>query len=216
MRVAGGRLDLEDALLDREERDVERAAAEVEDEDVALVALLVEAVGDGRRRGLIDDAEYVEARDRARVLRRLALRVVEVRRHRDDGVVHVLAEVRLGDLLHLDQNHRRDLLGRERLLLVAVRDGDLRLAADARRDLERPVLHVRLDGRVRELAADEALGVEDGVVRVHRDLVLGRISDEALRLVEGDVRGRRAVALVVRDDLHAVVLPDAHAGIGGP
>jgi hypothetical protein len=34
--VARGGLDLEDALLDGEERDVEGAAAEVEDEDVLL------------------------------------------------------------------------------------------------------------------------------------------------------------------------------------
>ena len=38
-------------------------------------------------------------------------------------------------------------------------------------------------------------------------LRLGRVANEALRLVEGDVRRRRAVALVVRDDLHRIVLP---------
>merc|ERR1719473_1856053 len=76
VRVARGRLDLEDALLDREERDVERAAAEVEDEHVLLVALLVETVRDRGRGRLVDDAQHVEPRDRAGVLRRLALRVV--------------------------------------------------------------------------------------------------------------------------------------------
>jgi len=56
VRVAGGRLDLEDALLDRQERDVKRAAAEVKDEDVLLAELgrFVESVGDragAERRG---------------------------------------------------------------------------------------------------------------------------------------------------------------------
>ena len=94
LRVAGGRLDLEHALPDLEERDVERAAAEVEDED-RLVVLLVEPVGERRRRRLVDDPEHLEAGDLARLVRGLALRVVEVRRHRDDGLVHLVAQVGL-------------------------------------------------------------------------------------------------------------------------
>ena len=42
---------------------------------------------------------------------------------------------------------------------------------------------------------------------VHRDLVLGRISDKTLGLIEGNVRWGGTVTLVVRDNLHAVVLP---------
>jgi hypothetical protein len=69
VRVARRRLHLEDAVLDREKRDVEDAAAEVEDEHVVLAALLVEPVRDRGRRRLVDDAQHVHAADRARVLR---------------------------------------------------------------------------------------------------------------------------------------------------
>ena len=214
--VAGGGLDLEDTLLDGQERHVEGAAAEVEDEDVALRrGLLVEAVRDRRRGRLVDDAQHVEAGDRARVLGGGALRVVEVGRHGDDGVGDVLAEVGLGGLAHLDEHHRGDLLREELLRLALVLDLDGRAVALLGEHLEGEVLHVALGGRVGELAADEALGVEDGVRGVHRRLVLRGVADHALRLREGDERGRRAVALVVGDDLNAVVLPDADARVGG-
>ena len=204
VRVARGRLDLEDALLDGEERHVEGAAAEVEDEHVALRRrLLVEAVRDRRRGRLVDDAQHVEAGDRAGVLGRRALRVVEVGGDGDDGVGHVLAEVGLGGLLHLDQHHRRDLLGEELLLLALVLDEDGRAVAVLGDDLEGEVLEVGLRGRVGELAADEALGVEDGVLRVERGLVLGGVADHPLRVGEGDERRGGAVALVVGDDLDA-------------
>ena len=71
-------------------------------------------------------------------------------------------------------------------------------------DLVRPVLHVGLNISVRELSSDESLGVEDGVVRVHGDLVLGGITDESLRVVESDVRGGGSVTLVVGDNLDTV------------
>ncbi len=91
--VAGGRADLDDAVADLEEGDVEGAATEVEDQDGLLLLALVEAVGEGSRGGLVDDAQDVETGDGAGFLRGLTLGVVEVRRDGDDRVGDVLTEV---------------------------------------------------------------------------------------------------------------------------
>ena len=82
VRVAGGRLHLEHALAEVEDRHVERAATEVEHED-GLVVVLVEPVGQRGRGGLVDDAQHLEAGDLAGLLGGLALGVAEVRGHGD-------------------------------------------------------------------------------------------------------------------------------------
>ena len=79
-RVAVGREDLDDALADAQDRDVERAAAQVVDRDDLFLAGPVEAVGERRGGRLVDDAQDLEAGDLAGVLGRLALGVVEVGR----------------------------------------------------------------------------------------------------------------------------------------
>ena len=105
MRVAIGRLDLDHALADLERGDVERAAAEVVNGD-RLVLLLVQAVGQRGRGGLVHDALDVESGDLAGVLGRLALGVVEVGGNGDDGLGDLLPEVVFRRLLELAQDHR--------------------------------------------------------------------------------------------------------------
>jgi len=56
----------------------------------------------------------------------------------------------------------------ELLRLATVFDFDDGLSG-LRDDLERKVLYVGLDFNIVELATDEALGIEDGVVGVHGD-----------------------------------------------
>ena len=80
--VAVGALHLEHAVADLEDRHVEGAAAEVEHEDGLVGRALVEAVGEGGRGGLVDDAQHLEAGDLAGLLGGGALGVVEVRRAR--------------------------------------------------------------------------------------------------------------------------------------
>ena len=186
--VAGGRLDLEHTVADLEHRHVERAAAEVEDEDRLVAAFLVEPVRERGRGRLVDDAQHLEARDLAGLLGGLALGVVEVRGDGDDGLVDRLAEVLLGVALQLLQDAGGDLL---RVVGLAV-------------DVDRPVgAHVALDG------TDRAIGVRDR-------LALRDFTDQHLAgLRERDDGGCRAGALGVGDDGGLARLQHCDHGVGG-
>ena len=70
--VAVGRFDLEDAVADFEYGNIEGAAAEIVNGDGAAF-LLLETVGERRRRRLVDDAQNLETGDAAAVLGGLAL-----------------------------------------------------------------------------------------------------------------------------------------------
>src|SRR4051794_35791630 len=82
--VAGGRENFEKPVLEFEDGDVERAAAEIVDRD-ALVLLVLESVRQRGGGGLIDDAENIQSRDLAGIARGLALTIVEIRRNSNDG-----------------------------------------------------------------------------------------------------------------------------------
>ena len=210
VRVAVGRDDLDDLLADLEHRDVERAAAEVVDGDQVLLAL-VEAVGERGRGRLVDDALDVEAGDAARVLGRLALRVVEVRRHGDDRLGDLLAEVLLGGALEL----ARGCAPRSPAASSACRGS----RSPRRRSARATTLYgTRLVSScdLVELAAHEALDREDGVLGIGDRLAAGDLADQDLALVvEGDHRRGQASAFLVGDDLGLLALHDRDDGVGG-
>ena len=207
--VAVRRLHLEDAVAELEHRHVERAAAEVEDEDRLVGAFLVETVGQRGRGGLVDDPDDVEAGDLAGVLRRLALRVVEVGGHGDDDVRDRLAEERLGVRLQLLQDHRADLRRGE---LPAVGD-NTRVAVLALNDLVGNDGH--LVGDLFPLAAHEALDRGDRVLRIRHLLAPRGRPDEPLAVLgERDDGRRRAAALGVRDHGRLAALEHGHAAVG--
>ena len=168
-----GGLDVEDAFADLEQGHVERAAAEVEDEHRLLFVFLVEPVGQGSRRRLVDDAQHLEAGDLTGFLCCLALGVTEVRGDGDDRLRYRVAEVGLCVPLQLRQDLRTDLL-RDPLLPV---------------DVDGPVLaHVPFDRA-------------DRPVRVRDRLALRDLADEDLAaLGERDDRRGRACALRVGDN----------------
>ena len=94
--VAGGCKNFDHAVADFENRDIERAAAEVVNK-YFLVGVLgfVKTVSKRRRSRFVDDTLYVKTRDTTCVLGSLTLSVGEVRRNGDDRFGDFRAEVAL-------------------------------------------------------------------------------------------------------------------------
>jgi hypothetical protein len=173
--VSVGRLDLEDTVLDLEDRDIECATSQIVNSD-DVVGGLIKTVCEGGSGGLIDDTEDVESGNHTGVLGGLTLGVVEVGGDGDDGVLDVLAHVGLGSLLHLSEDEATHL--RRRVLLSLGLEPSI--AVGVLDNLVGHLLDIALDLAIGELAADEALGSEKSVLWVDNGLALGSNTNEAL------------------------------------
>lgn len=133
--VTSSSQNLEDTLVNGQQGNIESTTTKIVDNDVALSVGLVKTVGNGGRSGLVDDTEDVETGNDTGILGSLALSVVEVGRDGNNGVGDLLAQVGLGDLLHLAENDGGDFFGSEGLvgtsylnlnnrLVVLVLDGE--------------------------------------------------------------------------------------------
>ena len=208
--VTGGGEHLEHAIAHLQHRHVEGAAAQVEHQD-ALVALLVEAVGQRGRGGLVDDAQHLEAGDLAGILGGLALGVVEVGGHGDHRLGHRFTEVLAGVFGQLAQHLGAHLLGGE--LLAQHRALDLHIGAG----LLHAIAHfLRFLVHLIHAAADEALHRIEGVFRVHHRLALGDLTHQ-LVLVLGVGHHRRSGAepFGVGDHGGLAALHHGHAAVRG-
>ena len=108
--VAGGGEYPKDAFVDTQNRDVEGPAAQVVDQDGAVLTA-VDAVGQGRCCGFDDDAQAFNACESCGVLGCLALSVVELGGDRDDRSLDCLAKRCFRGLLEFLQDQRGDLFG---------------------------------------------------------------------------------------------------------
>ena len=208
VRITVGGLHFEDAVAEFQDGDIERTATEVEHGHLHILVLLVEAVSQCSGRRLVDDSLHVETGDFACLLRRLTLRVAEVSRHGNHGLLHFLAEIILSRLLHLLQHHSADFL-RAVELAVDVHTRRVVVATD------HLVAHaVRLLGHAVVGLTHETLDREDGLQRVGDCLPLGRITDLPLAVLgERHDRRRGALAFRVDDDGRLVAFHDRYARV---
>ena len=123
----------------------------------------------------------------------------------------LLSEVSFGGFLHLVQDHGRDLLSGEDLFALGSVNLDVGLGVLVD-DLEGEVLDVMLNRGVSPFATNQSLSVENCVLGIGSQLILGGVADQTFSFGgESDVRGGDTVALVVGDDFDAAVLKHSDA-----
>ena len=174
MGVTGSGEHLEHTVAHLEHGDVEGAAAQVENQD-ALIALAIEAVGQGCRSRLVDDAQHLKASDLAGVLGGLALGVVEIGGNGDHRLGHRLTEILASVFGELAQHLGAHLLGCK--LLIENRALHLHIGAG----LFNAIAHfLRFFVDFINAASDEALHRIEGVLRVHHRLTLGDLAHQLI------------------------------------
>jgi hypothetical protein len=73
------------------------------------------------------------------------------------------------------------------------------------------MVHIRLNSCVIKPTSNQTLRVKHRMFSIRGGHVLCGIAHEALLIRETHVRRRRAVSLVVCDNLYTIILPNAHA-----
>ncbi len=109
--VAVGGEDLKDALVQFEDGEVKRAAAQVVHRDFRMFLELVQTVGERGGGRFVEDPFDRQPRQFARPFRRVALGIVEISGHSDHRARHDLAKISLGVTLQLLEDFRRNFLG---------------------------------------------------------------------------------------------------------
>ena len=186
--VTSGSHDLNNAVTDLQQGDVEGTATEVEDQDGLLLLALLQAISQRGGSRLVNDTQDVEACNLAGLLGGLALGILEVSRDGNDGVGNVLTQVSLGVALQLHERAGRNLL-RGVLLVI---------------DIDGPV------------GADVALDGANGAVNIGDRLVLGGLANENFAVLGKSHDGRGgAGTLGVSDNGCLATFQHGYNRVGG-
>ena len=209
--VAAGGLHIEDPLGDAQHRHVKGAAAEVEHQH-PLHGAAVKAVGQGRRRGLVEDPLHAEASQPPRIAGGLPLGVVEVSGHGDHGRLHRFTEVGAGVVHELAQDGGHQLLRRVLPFGGGTDHAHVALVVGPHRVRHRQAVVLQFV----PLTADEPLEVGEGVAGVEHQLATGQLPHEQLLvLAESHHRWGGSPPLRAGDHLGATTLQHRHHRIGG-
>mmetsp|Transcript_7571 Transcript_7571/g.15800 ORF Transcript_7571/g.15800 Transcript_7571/m.15800 type:complete len:304 (+) Transcript_7571:60-971(+) len=216
MGITGRGLDFKNAIFDGQERYVKGTSPQIKNQNIlfAHALVLIQSVGNGRRGGFIDDAHHIQTSNRSRIFGGGSLTIIKVGRDGNHGVFDWFAQIGFGNFLHFGQDHGRDFFSLELFGFSLVLHFHERCSGRSGRHVKGPMLKIGLDGRLTKFASQETFGIKDSVGGIHGRLRFGRITNQTLRVVEGDVGRSRAIALVIGNNLHTIILPNTDTGIG--
>ncbi len=207
--IAVGGADLEDAIADFKDGNVERTAAKVIYGN-GLVRLVHAVCKRGRRR-LVNNAQDFKPGDLAGVLGCLALCVVKVGRNCDNGLCDGLAEIAFGGFLHFLKDESGNL-ARGVFLAAGLDPGVTIIRLD---DIIRNHFPIFLGGLVIKPPPDKALDRKKCVLRIGDTLTLGRLADESLPVFrEGDHGRGGSRPFRIFNDLCIFAVHNGDAGVG--
>ena len=193
--VAIGRFNLEYAVAQLQDRDIECTTTEVVHGNLHILILLIHTVSQRSRSRLVDDTAHLQTCNLTSLLRSLTLRVGEVCRNGDNSLCYLLTEIVLGGLLHLLQDDSRDLLWS---VLTTV-NLNTRSVVCTLNNRVWSALHIAQNLVV--LLAHKTLDREYRALRVCDSLTLCRIAHLALAAIgKGNDRRGCAVSLRVRNN----------------
>mmetsp|Transcript_47377 Transcript_47377/g.122564 ORF Transcript_47377/g.122564 Transcript_47377/m.122564 type:complete len:273 (-) Transcript_47377:287-1105(-) len=182
--VSVGSLHFENSVGHLKDGDIESTTTKIVHGKKLLV--LVHSVSKSGSCGLVDDSCDIKASNATSILSGSSLAVVEVRRHRDDGILYVATEMSLSSLLHFSKNKSSDLSGGV-LLTLSLYPG---VTVGSRHNLEGNHFLVLLCKRVLVTATNQTLCGIECVFRVGHSLTLGWDTDKLLAVVcESNNRG---------------------------
>ena len=207
--ITVGGFNFEHTVAELQDGDIECTAAEVEDSHLHILVLLVQAVCQGSRGRLVHNTLNGKTCDLARLFGSLTLTVAEVCRNGNDSLADGLSQIIFGSLLHLLENHCRDLLRRIETVVYL----DTRSVVVAALYCERHAVDFGLHLRI--FLTHEPLDRVDGTLGVGDGLTLCRITYFTLTVVGECYDGRSGtLALTVDDDGGFVAFHHGNARVG--
>ena len=211
-RIAAGGNHLEHALRQAQDGNVKRATTQIE-HGVDALAGVIQAIGNGSRRRFVDQAQHLQTGQLGRILGRLALGVVEIRRHGDHGTVQIVIESVFGAIAQRGENFSAHF---HRRLVTTAR-------ADAHHALGRILGHKLVGQMIAMAGADvvqatphEALDRHNRVLRIIRHMAQRLGADLAAAVIQiTHRRGQDHLAIRIRQTLGQAMAHGGHQRMRG-